>query len=54
MFSVKLNKEIISGIYGLRDELPEDLQDETYEKDASIDGDSNMIPYFEIVHKLRK
>ena len=51
---VKIKNAITTGIYGLREELPEDLQDETYEKDASIDGDSNMIPYFEIVSKLRK
>lgn len=50
---VKIKAVIESAIYGSRQELPEDLQDEIYEKDESIEGDPNMLPFFEIVDKLR-
>ena len=48
----KVKSTIESGIFWTRSQLPEDLQEEAYDKDASINGDSNLVPYFEVVDKL--
>lgn len=49
---IRVKEAIEAGIFAKRNQLPEDLQDETYEKDVSIDGDHSTVPFFEIVDKL--
>ena len=61
MMRVKRTLEI--GIFGFKNQLPEDIQDEAFEskemslqnylgKNSSLSTNPNVVPYFEVVDKL--